>query len=125
MNYTTTDIRRSKPLYRGTQIVWYIASIIEIALGLRLVLLLIGAREGAPFTKFIFDVSGPFVRPFSRLVASSPLSPGIFDWNTLIAMLVWWLVALLVVRLLLLGKPVSVIEAHQKLQLEENDTETL
>ncbi len=114
----------SKPLYRGTQIIWYIASIIEIILFFRFILRLIGASTAAPFTNFIYGLASPFVGPFMRVVPSPTVGGGVFDWNTLIAMLVYWILATIVVRLLVMGKPVTTLEAHQKLEAQEHDTTT-
>jgi hypothetical protein len=43
----------------------------------------------------------------------------VFEWTTLLAMLVYWLVALAVIKLFLMGKTVSTPEAAEKLNKEE------
>jgi YggT family protein len=109
------DTQTIKPIYRGTQIVWYIFTIIQIILLFRLLVRLISASTSAPFTQFIYTVSAPFMRPFQNLVLPWRFNSGVLDWNILIAMLVYWVVAWIIVELLIMAKPVSTSEAHRAL----------
>src|SRR3989344_675169 len=97
-----------RPLYRGTQVVWYLLSIIEALLAFRFLLRLIGANTAAGFTDFIYTISYPFVQPFQNVVRSARVEGGsVVDWNILIAMAVYWLVAWAIVRLFFMGRPGS------------------
>lgn len=113
--YTYADAR-TRPLYRGTQVVWYILGILEVLLGFRFVLRLLAANPGAGFTNFIYSVSHPFVAPFMAVFNTTQVAGSAFEWTTLLAMVVYWLVAIGIVRLLLIGKPVSRGEAAYKLE---------
>ncbi len=104
-----------KPLYRGTQIVWYIFYIIETVLAFRFLLKLLGANTGASFTQFIYSLSAPLANPFRYVVDAPRVGQSVFEWGTLLAMLVYWIIAWGIVRLFVMGKPVSRIEAHSKL----------
>ena len=42
----------TKPLFKGTQVVWYVLSVIEVILAFRFMLKLLGANPEAGFTKF-------------------------------------------------------------------------
>ncbi len=108
-----------KPLYRGTQVVWYIFYVIEALLVFRFLLRLIGANPDAAFTQFIYALSLPFAGPFLYVVPSMQVSGSIFEWTTLLAMLVYWVVAWGIVRLFVMGKPVSRAEADVKLQQQD------
>lgn len=108
-----------KPLYRGTQIVWYIFYIIETVLAFRFLLKLLGANTGASFTQFIYSISAPFANPFRNVVDTASVGQSVFEWGTLLALLVYWIVAWGIVRLLVMGKPVSHIEAHSKLNEQD------
>lgn len=108
-----------KPLYRGTQIIWYIFYVIETILLFRFVLKLIGASTAAGFTQFIYALSYPLVSPFLLVVRSPRISGSVIEWSTLLAMLVFWVIAWGIVRLLLIGKPVSTLEAHEKLESQD------
>ena len=111
--------QRVKPLYRGTQIVWYILTVLEVILLFRFVLRLIGANPGAGFTDLIYTLSYPFAAPFLAVVDQTRVGGSVFEWTTLLAMVVYWLIAKGIVRLLVLGKPVSRHEADYKLDEQE------
>lgn len=111
--------RQSRPLYRGVQVVWYIINIIEVILLLRLMLRLIGASTEAAFTNFIYGLASPLMTPFQSIVPSYPIGIGVFDWNTTIAMLAYWILGLILTELFVIGKPVSAIEAHRKLESQK------
>ncbi|OGY37798.1 MAG: hypothetical protein A3E36_02285 [Candidatus Andersenbacteria bacterium RIFCSPHIGHO2_12_FULL_45_11b] len=109
----------TKPLYRGTQIVWYVLSILEILLAFRFVLKLMGANPLAGFTSFIYGVTYVFTAPFLSVFRITHIAGSIFEWTTLLAMLVYALVAWGIVKLLFMGKTVSTPEAAEKMNEEE------
>lgn len=111
----------TKPLYRGTQIVWYILGIVEVLLAFRFVLKLLAANAGAGFTAFIYGVTYVFATPFLTVFRSSQIVAGsIFEWTTVLAMIVYWIVALGIIKLFLMGKTVSTPEAAVKLEDQES-----
>ncbi|HVS79628.1 MAG TPA: YggT family protein [Candidatus Paceibacterota bacterium] len=110
---------RVQPLYRGTQVVWYIFSVVETILLFRFILKLIGANTGAAFTQFVYAISYPFAAPFLYVVGSPRVFGSTIEWSTLIAMLVYWVIAWGIVRLIVMGKPVSTEEAHRKLDAQD------
>ena len=109
----------TKPLYRGTQIVWYILAILEIFLAFRFVLKLLGANSAAGFSSFIYSVSYPFAMPFLNVFGASKVEGSVFEWTTILAMLVYWLVAFGLVELFSMSKTVSTPEAAAKLDDQE------
>ncbi|MES2623197.1 MAG: YggT family protein [Patescibacteria group bacterium] len=107
----------TKPLYRGTQIVWYILGIIEILLAFRFVLKLLGANAGAGFTSFIYNITYVFASPFLTVFRSTRVIEGsVFEWTTLLAMVVYWIIAFGIIKLFLMGRAVSTPEAAVKLE---------
>jgi len=117
--YTNGQNKNVRPLYRGTQIVWYILSVIEVLLLFRFLLKLIGANPDAGFSAFIYILSYPFAAPFLYVVRSTQVSGSVFEWTTLLAMLVYYIVAWGIVRIFVMGKPVSNVEAEVKLQEQD------
>jgi len=109
----------TKPLYRGTQIVWYIVGILEVLLVFRFVLKLLGANSGAGFTSFIYSITHIFASPFLSVFRISQVEGSVFEWTTLLAMLVYWLIALGIIKLFLMGKSVSTPEAAVKLDNQD------
>lgn len=109
----------TKPLYRGTQIVWYLLGLLEVLLAFRFVLKLMAANPGAGFSSFIYAVTWPFTAPFLAVFKRTTVSGSILEWTTLLAMLVYWLIALAIVKLFLMSKTVSTPEAAAKLEEKE------
>ena len=117
--YVEDSGKEVRPLYRGTQVVWYIFYVIETLLLFRFLLRLIGANPDAAFTQFIYALSLPFAGPFLLVVPSMRVAGSVFEWTTLLAMLVYWVLAWGIVRLFVMGKPVSRAEADVKLQKQD------
>lgn len=109
----------TKPLYRGTQIVWYLLGILEVLLAFRFVLKLFAANPAAGFTSFIYGATHIFTAPFLSVFGMTKVSGSIFEWTTLLAMAVYWLIAYGIIRLFLIGKTVSTPEAADKLNAQE------
>lgn len=109
----------TKPLYRGTQVVWYLLGAIEVLLAFRFVLKLLGANPTAGFTAFIYGVTYIFAAPFLTVFRVSKISGSIFEWTTILAMFVYWVAAVGIIKLFLMGKTVSTPEAAAKLSEQE------
>lgn len=109
----------TKPLYRGTQIVWYILGILEVLLAFRFVLKLLAANPSAGFSSFIYTISYPFTAPFLTVFRFSQVAGNIFEWTTILAMLVYALIAWGIVKLLSMSKSVSTPEAAAKLDQKD------
>lgn len=109
----------TKPLYRGTQIVWYILGLIEILLLFRFVLKLLAANPAAGFSSFIYGATYIFAAPFLNVFRITYVEGSIFEWTTLLAMFVYWIIATGIINLFLMGKTVSTPEAAVKLNTEE------
>jgi hypothetical protein len=108
----------TKPLYRGTQVVWYILGILEVLLSFRFVLKLLAANPQAGFSRFIYTLSYPFAAPFLNVFNASKIEDGVFEWTTLLAMFVYWLIAWGIVKVFFMSKTISTTEAAAKLNKE-------
>ena len=109
----------TKPLYRGTQIVWYVLGILEALLAFRFVLKLLAANPGAGFSRLVYVVTYPFAAPFLNVFRMTTVEGSIFEWTTLLAMFVYWLLAFAIIKLFLMSKTVSTPEAAAKLDNQE------
>jgi hypothetical protein len=110
---------RTKPLYRGTQVVWYILGIIEVLLGFRFLLKLLAANPDAGFSNFIYSVTYPFAAPFLNVFRIPKVEGSVLEWTTLLAMLVYWLIAWAIIKLFIMSKSVSTPEAAVKLDQQD------
>jgi hypothetical protein len=111
----------TKPLYRGTQVVWYVLGLIEVLLAFRFVLKLLGANPEAGFSSFIYSVTYLFSAPFLSVFRVPQIAGSVFEWTTLLAMFVYGVVAFGIIKLFLMGKTVSTPEAAVKLNDQENN----
>ncbi|PIW96812.1 YggT family protein [Candidatus Kaiserbacteria bacterium CG_4_8_14_3_um_filter_38_9] len=110
----------SRPLYRGAQIVWYTLYLVETFLIIRFLLKLFSANPGAPFTEFIYTISGVFTWPFVAVFNNDRIINSVLEWTTLLAMVVYWLLATAIIKLFVMSKSVSTHEADVRLTEEEN-----
>ena len=109
----------TKSLFKGTQIAWYLLSLLEIVLAFRFVLKLTGANPEAGFTSFVYGLTWPFTVPFLAVFPKTTVQGSIFEWTTLLAMLVYWMIALAIVKLFLMSKTVSTGEAAAGLEKQD------
>ncbi len=71
----------------------WLAVVLEIGLLLRFILKLIGANSANPFAGFLYTLTSIVLYPFANIVGSASIRPDqAFEWSTLIAMLVYWLI---------------------------------
>jgi uncharacterized protein YggT (Ycf19 family) len=109
----------TKPLFRGTQVVWYILGVIEVLLAFRFILKATGANAAAGFTSFIYGVTWPIAEPFIAVFRSTHIDGTTVEWSTVLAMVVYWIVAEGIIRLFMMNKTVSTPEAAAKLERRE------
>lgn len=102
-----------KAIFRTYQIIWLILGIIEVVLTFRVILKLLGANTFSGFTNFIYAVSDPLALPFAGILKTTISSDSVFEWSTLIAMIVYAVIAYGIVALLQLVKPTTPQEVSQ------------
>ena len=89
------------------RIINYIFGILLSLLVIRFVLSLLGANQGNPFADFIYSLTYPFVAPFFGLFGYT-MKYGVarFELETVVAMIVYALVAFGLVRLVTINQAV-------------------
>lgn len=105
----------TKPLFRGTQIVWYVLAVLEVLLAFRFVFKLAGANASAGFTNFIYGLTWPFTAPFLAVFQRTTVEGSVFEWATLLAMFVYWMIGLALVKLFHMSRTLSTPEAAAEL----------
>jgi len=68
-------------------------------LGIRFLLGLFGANPSAGFAQFIYGITGPFIAPFAGLFGQPRFEGSVLEFNSLIAMLVYALIAWVLVKI--------------------------
>jgi hypothetical protein len=96
-----------KTLFRASQVVWYILGLLESVILLRFVFKLLGASRSSLFVNFIYDLTEPFVFPFKGIVAAIVSGVTVIEWASVIAAIIYILVAWGIVYLLDLFFPLT------------------
>ena len=91
--------RRIIAYRRISAVIWTITGFIEILIGLRILFKLLAANPGNGFVNFIYNLSGVFVNPFQGMVQDVTSGSTILEINSLIAMLLYALLAWGVMKL--------------------------
>lgn len=78
--------------FKVTQVVWLLLAILESALALRFLFKLIGVNPANAFATFLYGFTNLFVAPFASLTRAPAAEGMVFEFSTLIAMLVYALV---------------------------------
>ncbi len=87
-------------------LIYAIGGFIEMIIGLRFVLRLLGANPASGFVQWVYDWSTPFVAPFagifgqeSTITGAGVVTTSVFDWTALIALIIIGLVIALIARI--------------------------
>lgn len=91
--YVDENLRRSNIRRRIANITYFILAVLEVILLLRLFLRLLGANEASGFVSFLYSLSHIFVAPFNGIFNDQALGRSVFETSTLIAMIVYALLA--------------------------------
>lgn len=89
---------RRRASYKLVQGIWLLFGIVEGLLAIRFILKLLGANESAGFASFIYGASGPFIAPFNNLFGNPGTGGSVLELNTIVAIVVYMLVAWLVAK---------------------------
>jgi len=93
----TPHVRRFRSVptsrYRAVHLVWFVASVVDVIVGLRFLLELLAASRQAPFVSLVYSVSAPLVRPFQGIFPAPGEGGFFFDSAALVALVIYPLVA--------------------------------
>jgi len=98
---------KKKTIFRFDQVVWYVLGVIEVLLVFRLALKALGANPLAGFTGMIYSLTNPLVSPFKGILGVFVSGNSIVDWSTVIAAIVYLVVAWGLVYLIDLIYPIT------------------
>lgn len=106
--------QKKKAIFRTNQVIWYILGVIEFLLAFRMTLKALNANPLNAFTSLIYSLSNPLATPFRSIFGITATTQGnYFEWSTIVAAIVYALVAFGIVELMQLVKPVSKEEVEQ------------
>ena len=100
--------------YRLTALVYWIFGLIEGIIAIRFVLKALGANPSAGFAQFMYGITAPLVAPFNALFATPSSGASVLELNSLIAMIVYGLLAWLIGKLIwiLVGETRSAVKTR-------------
>lgn len=112
--FEDTNQNRANVRYWIATITYFVLGVLEVLLGLRLIFRLLGANEGNDFITFLYTLTHVFVGPFNGIFNDQALGHSVFEVSTLIAMLIY---ALLAWGIVSLGRVLfaPVLPEHQRI----------
>lgn len=89
----------SKTIFLLTELV---VGLVEVVIGMRVLLKLLGASTAAPFVTWIYQISQPLLKPFEGMFPSEKLTGGfVIDFSALFALLVYGVLGYLIEEIIL------------------------
>ena len=78
--------------FKATQVIWLFLGILESLIALRILFKLIAVNAENPFANLLYSTTHLFVAPFTSLVGAPAAGGMVFEFYSIIAMIVYWLV---------------------------------
>lgn len=85
---------------KARQVVYLLFGLVEGLIAIRFVLRALGANPETPFASFIYGVTAPFLAPFAGLFGTPTFNGSVLEWHSLVAIVVYMLLAWALARLL-------------------------
>lgn len=91
---------------RGVEIIF---GLIELLIVLRIVLLLVAARDANPIVAFVYSLSEMFVAPFRGILSLNQLQAGVtaLDIGAIVALIGWLIIEFIILAVLRLFRPAT------------------
>jgi len=108
LNVQRHDVTRTSQLSGisvAQRIIWFIVGVIDVLIAIRFVLLLLGANQSAGFVDFIYGITGVLVAPFVGIFGEPVYGKFVFEWSSVLAVVVYSLIAWGIVKLITLTRP--------------------
>jgi len=113
--YETAPVYESRVAYRSNPLatvergIVFIFGLIELLIGLRIVLLLVAARQSNDIVRFIYNLSDIFVAPFRGILRIDEIQSGAtaLDVGAIVALVGWFVIELIVLGLVRIFRPRS------------------
>jgi uncharacterized protein YggT (Ycf19 family) len=93
------NLEYRETLYKVSQFIWLLFGALEALIGIRVILMLIGANPANWFTAFVYQLSELFLWPFRNIIANPAFQNNVLEITSLIAMIVYALIGWGIVRL--------------------------
>jgi uncharacterized protein YggT (Ycf19 family) len=112
---SSSDSSEDTPPYRYDRISWIALAVIEFLLGLRFALKFTGSDPNTGLTGFVYNITQPLASPFLKALGIYREEGIVLEWTTLIAMVIYWIIAWTIIKIFLTDDTVSTPESERKL----------
>ncbi|MBA2286589.1 MAG: YggT family protein [Ktedonobacteraceae bacterium] len=85
--------RRANTRFWITRITYFVLAVVEVILLLRFIFRLLGANQDNGFITFLYSLSHVFVAAFNGIFNDQALGHSVFEISTIVAMIVYALIA--------------------------------
>lgn len=111
--------------FKITQLIWLLLAFLEAVIGLRFIFKLIGVNAANPFASFIYGLTNIFVAPFASLTGAPAAQGMVFEFSTIIAMIVYGLVGWGIERIVYVSfyRPRGAVTASQTTVTDHTGTQ--
>jgi len=111
--------------FKATQLVWLLFGILEALIALRFVLKLIAANPDSPIAALIYGFTDLFLLPFKGLTATPAAGGMVLELSSLIALVIYALIAWAVERLIwvIFYRPQGAVEQVTQTTSSEQHTD--
>lgn len=103
-----------------SRIIMFVFGVIEVFIGIRFALMLLGANAEAGFVKMIYGVSGVFMAPFIAIFNTQKAGGAVFEWSALVAIAVYALVAWGIVAMIRAVNPRQQSETVERVESKDD-----
>lgn len=94
------NLEYRESVYKVSQIIWLLFGGLEALIGIRVILMLIGANPANGFTAFVYQLTQLFLWPFQSLIANPTFQNMTLEVTSIIAMIVYALLGWIIVRMI-------------------------
>jgi len=94
------NLEYRESVYKVSQIIWLLFGGLEALIGIRVILLLIGANPANGFTAFVYQLTQLFLWPFQNLIANPTFQNMTLEVTSIVAMIVYALLGWIIVRMI-------------------------
>ncbi|CAN5757301.1 hypothetical protein BH24CHL5_BH24CHL5_00420 [soil metagenome] len=111
----STEVRsvsyQPNPLATVERVIVFLFSLMQLLIGLRIVLLLVAARQGNDIVAAIYNVSEVFVAPFRGILRIDEVQAGAtaLDVGAIVALIGWVIIEVVVIALLRMFRPARAV----------------
>lgn len=103
--HNVTRTTQTSGLVIAQRVIWFIVGVIDALIAVRFILLLLGANQSTGFVDFIYGITAVFAAPFVGIFGEPTYGSFTFEWSSVLAVIVYSLIAWGIVKLITLTRP--------------------